>query len=112
MNAPQLRERYLKERDMSSTPGAYAAIRAALASLDDPFTRFLEPAQFSALKRGNSGSVTGVGLEVGFDTTKADGSHSIVVGALASAPCHFKLQRQNRGGNLLPPLSASGCCKD
>ena len=30
---------------MNSSPAAYAAIRSALATLDDPFTRFLEPAQ-------------------------------------------------------------------
>ena len=76
----QLREQYLKGEDMSSTRATYAAIRKALASLGDPFTRFLEPAQYAALRRGTSGSVTGVGLEVGFDTAGgAGGAHGLVV---------------------------------
>ena len=44
----------------------YDAIRASLRLLDDPFTRFLDPDRYAALKRGNAGTVTGVGLEVGF----------------------------------------------
>ena len=39
----------------------------------------LRPVQFAALRRGNSGSVTGVGLEVGFDTSKGGGSNDLVV---------------------------------
>lgn len=54
--------------------------RTLMAQLDDPFTRFLEPARYAALKRGTAGSVTGVGLEVGFDI-EARGDSSPVVGA-------------------------------
>ena len=65
----QLRENTLKNTPMSSREETYTAIRKALAKLDDPFTRFLEPSRYQALKRGNAGGgVTGVGLEVGFDT--------------------------------------------
>ena len=42
-------------------------VRSLLEQLDDPFTRFLEPSRYAALKRGTAGSLTGVGLEVGFD---------------------------------------------
>ena len=51
---------------METREETYAAIRKALATLDDPFTRLLDPARFKALQRGTAGSVTGVGLEVGF----------------------------------------------
>ena len=64
---------------MNSTKATYAAIRKALATLDDPFTRFLEPAQYAALRRGTAGSLTGVGLEVGFDTTPSGSGNSLVV---------------------------------
>ncbi len=64
---------------MSSTKATYAAIRKALATLDDPFTRFLEPVQYAALRRGTAGSVTGVGLEVGFDTKPGATDNGLVV---------------------------------
>ena len=53
---------------MSDTKATYKTIRKALATLNDPFTRFLEPPQFAALRRGTAGSVTGVGLEIGFES--------------------------------------------
>ena len=51
---------------MEERADTYEAIRASLRLLDDPFTRFLDPDRYAALKRGNAGTVTGVGLEVGF----------------------------------------------
>ncbi len=53
----------------------YAAITKSIKTLNDPFTRLLEPSRYSALKRGNQGSVIGVGLEVGF----GEGSDSQLV---------------------------------
>ena len=53
---------------MNDTKATYSSIRRALATLNDPFTRFLEPAQFAALRRGTAGAVTGVGLEIGFES--------------------------------------------
>lgn len=57
--------------------------RALLAELDDPFTRFLEPSRYAALKRGTAGSLTGVGLEVGFDMGAGSDS-DLVVSSTAS----------------------------
>ena len=64
----QLREKFIKDEDLSDTRATYKTIRKALATLNDPFTRFLEPPQFAALRRGTAGSVTGVGLEIGFES--------------------------------------------
>ena len=64
----QLREKSLKTEPMDSREETYAAIRKAIAILNDPFTRFLEPARYQALRKVNSGQgVIGVGLEVGAD---------------------------------------------
>ena len=63
---PQVREEALKKAPMEERADTYEAIRASLRLLDDPFTRFLDPDRYAALKRGNAGTVTGVGLEVGF----------------------------------------------
>lgn len=53
-------------------------IRSLLEQLDDPFTRFLEPSRYAALKRGTAGSLTGVGLEVGFDSGAGTDSDLLV----------------------------------
>ena len=40
---------------------AYEAIRSILGTLDDPFTRFLQPAQYRSLRTSTSGELSGVG---------------------------------------------------
>ncbi|GIL56948.1 hypothetical protein Vafri_12225 [Volvox africanus] len=63
----RVRETFLKKESFESRAETYDAIRKLLASLDDPFTRFLEPARLTELRRGTQkSSVTGVGLEVTF----------------------------------------------
>lgn len=64
---------------VSCTCGSYKrSCRSLLAQLDDPFTRFLEPSRYAALKRGTAGSLTGVGLEVGFDLSAGTDSNLLV----------------------------------
>lgn len=53
----QLREQYLKE-SMSNRRETYAAIEKMLSTLNDPFTRFLEPSRYDALKGGTRGTHT------------------------------------------------------
>ena len=60
----RVRESYLKAETMTTRDETYTAIKKLLASLDDRFTRFLEPERLTALRRGTSGQVTGVGVEV------------------------------------------------
>jgi C-terminal processing protease CtpA/Prc len=52
----QVREQYLKNEPMVNRAQTYAAIRKLVASLDDPFTRFLEPDRLAALKLGTTGT--------------------------------------------------------
>ncbi|KAL3692084.1 hypothetical protein R1sor_005735 [Riccia sorocarpa] len=73
------RENALRKEPMNTREETYAAIRKMLATLDDPFTRFLEPEKFKSLKSGTSGALTGVGLEVGFDVSSGGGSEDLVV---------------------------------
>lgn len=49
---------------MDSREQTYGAIRKLLATLGDPYTRFLDPDAAAALAGANSGAVTGVGLEL------------------------------------------------
>ena len=58
-----IREKKLKP-PFADRKEAYEAIRSVLGSLDDPFTRFLEPAQYRSLRTSTSGELSGVGLQV------------------------------------------------
>ncbi|CAM6118215.1 unnamed protein product [Calypogeia fissa] len=73
------REDALKREPMTTRSQTYDAIRKMLATLDDPFTRFLEPEKFKALKSGTNGALIGVGLEVGFDVSLGGTSEDLVV---------------------------------
>lgn len=71
----RVREMALKKEPMTDRQQTYDAIRRMVALLDDPFTRFLEPQRYAAMRRGNAGTLTGVGLEVGY----SDDAKSLVV---------------------------------
>ncbi len=45
----------------------YKVIQGMLSSLDDPFTRFLDPEQYRSLQVNTSGELTGVGLQIALD---------------------------------------------
>ncbi len=49
---------------LSDQKSAYTAIQKMLKSLDDPFTRFLDPEQYRSLQVNTSGELTGVGLQI------------------------------------------------
>ncbi|MFB2768666.1 carboxyl-terminal processing protease CtpA [Pelatocladus sp. BLCC-F211] len=49
---------------VSDQKSAYTAIQKMLKSLDDPFTRFLDPEQYRSLQVNTSGELTGVGLQI------------------------------------------------
>ncbi|OQU85938.1 hypothetical protein SORBI_3004G343500 [Sorghum bicolor] len=50
----------------SYTAPSYAAIKKMLSTLDDPFTRFLEPEKLKSLRSGTQGALTGVGLSISY----------------------------------------------
>lgn len=62
------RENALRNEPMNNREQTYAAIKKMLATLDDPFTRFLEPEKFKSLRSGTQGALTGVGLSIGYPT--------------------------------------------
>jgi carboxyl-terminal processing protease len=43
----------------------YGSIRGLLASLDDPYTRFMEPTSYKEMKMRMSGSYSGIGIYIG-----------------------------------------------
>ncbi len=50
--------------DYSSREAAYTELRRVLRRLEDPYTRFLNPAQYAALTEQTSGEVSGIGLRL------------------------------------------------
>ncbi|CAK6692489.1 S41 family peptidase [Synechococcus sp. CCY9201] len=46
---------------------AYEAIRGMLGSLDDPYTRFLDPREFKEMQIDTSGELSGVGIQLSID---------------------------------------------
>lgn len=61
-----IRQKALK-KPLRDREESYAAIQEMLASLDDPFTRFLPPEQYRSLRVNTSGELTGVGLQIALD---------------------------------------------
>nr|XP_011462430.1 PREDICTED: carboxyl-terminal-processing peptidase 2, chloroplastic isoform X2 [Fragaria vesca subsp. vesca] len=83
------RENALRNEPMNNREETYTAIKKMLATLEDPFTRFLEPEKFKSLRSGTQGALTGVGLSIGYPT-KFDGSSAglVVISAAPGGPAN------------------------
>ncbi|MEO1559940.1 MAG: PDZ domain-containing protein, partial [Cyanobacteria bacterium J06632_19] len=66
-NWAQVRQKALKTR-LKDSQTAYQAIQNMLKTLDDPFTRFLDPRQYRSLQVNTSGELTGVGLQIALNS--------------------------------------------
>ncbi|PHU01465.1 Carboxyl-terminal-processing peptidase 2, chloroplastic [Capsicum chinense] len=73
------REDALRNEPMNTRQETYAAIKKMIATLDDPFTRFLEPEKFKSLRSGTQSALTGVGLSIGYPAGKNDSAPGLVV---------------------------------
>ncbi|KAI4342618.1 hypothetical protein MLD38_027224 [Melastoma candidum] len=78
------RENALRTEPMNTRDETYAAIRKMVATLDDPFTRFLEPERFRSLRSGTQGALTGVGLSIGYPNGSTSLPSGLVV--ISAAP--------------------------
>ena len=63
----QLRSKLLN-KSFAGNAESYEAIRGMLASLNDPYTRFLDPKQFKEMRIDTSGELMGVGIQLSLDT--------------------------------------------
>ncbi len=78
----RLRQKAL-EQTIESSEQAYSAIEAMLDPLEDPYTRLLRPVDYSAMKSSNSGSLSGVGLQLGHHNEETS---VVVIAALEGSP--------------------------
>lgn len=53
------------DKNVDNTKLMYGSIRGLLDSLDDPYTRFLEPTSYKEMKIRLSGSYSGIGIYIG-----------------------------------------------
>jgi carboxyl-terminal processing protease len=53
------------ESNVNDTTLIYGAIRGMLASLDDPYTRFMDPKAYSGMQEERAGSFSGIGIQIG-----------------------------------------------
>ncbi len=65
-NWAAVRQKMLKQQ-LNDQQSAFNAVQKMIATLDDPFTRFLRPEQYRSLQVNTSGELTGVGLQIALD---------------------------------------------
>lgn len=70
-------------KSYGSPKEAYDAIRGMLGSLDDPYTRFLDPREFKEMQIDTSGELSGVGLQLSLDK---DTKELVVVSPIEGSP--------------------------
>lgn len=78
----QLRKDLLK-KSYGGEEESYEAIRGMLESLDDPYTRFLDPKEFKEMRIDTSGELMGVGIQISLDK---DTKELIVVSPIEGTP--------------------------
>lgn len=66
-NWESVRQRAFKQ-PLGNDQAAYKVVRDMLKSLNDPFTRFLDPDQYRSLQVNTSGELTGVGLQIALNS--------------------------------------------
>lgn len=79
----QQKRQELLSRNYANRKQAYIAIREALKEIGDPYTRFLEPEEYSALTTQTSGELSGVGVRLAVDKRTKD---LIVIEAIKNSP--------------------------
>ncbi len=77
-----VRTSYL-ERNYTDQEEAYTAVREMLEQLDDPYTRFMDPQEFSNMQIDTSGELTGVGIQISQDE---DTKEILVVSPIEDTP--------------------------
>ncbi|KAJ7549831.1 hypothetical protein O6H91_07G071200 [Diphasiastrum complanatum] len=81
----KMKEQIFK-RPIHSRMAAYAAIRSMLSTLDDPFTRFLTPGEFTKMSKYD---ITGIGINIGESRDENGDNHLKVLGIVLGSPAQL-----------------------
>lgn len=79
-----VRTSYL-ERNYTDQEEAYTAVREMLEQLEDPYTRFMDPQEFSNMQIDTSGELTGVGIQI---TQEEETDEILVVSPIEDTPAY------------------------
>jgi carboxyl-terminal processing protease len=74
--------RELQARSYGNSKESYEAIRRMLSTLDDPYTRFIEPQEVKEME-GDSQELSGVGIQLSLDN---DTKELVVISPIESSP--------------------------
>lgn len=80
----EVRTSYL-DRNYTDKEEAYEAVREMLDKLDDPYTRFMDPQEFSNMQIDTSGELTGVGIQI---TQEEETEEIVVVAPIEDTPAY------------------------
>ncbi|MBC7326761.1 PDZ domain-containing protein [bacterium] len=80
-----IKENYV-EKITDDTPLVYGAIRGMLGSLNDPYSRFLDPKQNKMLQEESSGEFYGIGAQLGLKRIEVNGKWEDRVAIIAPLP--------------------------
>jgi carboxyl-terminal processing protease len=75
--------RDLLAKTYGSPKDAYEAIRGMLGTLNDPYTRFLDPREFKEMQIDTSGELSGVGIQLSLDKDTKD---LVVISPIEGSP--------------------------
>jgi len=75
--------RDLLKRSYPANKDAYETIRSMLATLDDPYTRFLDPREFKEMQIDTSGELSGVGIQL---TVDKETKELVVISPIEGSP--------------------------
>lgn len=75
--------RELLAKNYSTPKDSYVAIRGMLGTLDDPYTRFLDPREFKEMQIDTSGELSGVGIQLSLDK---DTKELVVIAPIEGSP--------------------------
>ncbi len=79
-----VRTTYLN-RTYTDQEEAYTAVREMLEQLEDPYTRFMDPQEFSNMQIDTSGELTGVGIQI---TQEEETEEIVVVSPIEQTPAY------------------------
>ena len=79
-----VRTTYLN-RTYTDQEEAYTAVREMLEQLEDPYTRFMDPQEFSNMQIDTSGELTGVGIQI---TQEEETNEIVVVSPIEQTPAY------------------------
>ena len=78
----ELRKKVLSNRYYEQVD-AYEAIKGMLSTLEDPYTRFLDPKEFSEMRIDTTGRLSGIGIQISMDKDSKD---LLVVSPIEGSP--------------------------